>query len=164
MKKIFSFIVVLLLIFTSCKKKVEISEKSKVIAKYVVFNDSISRKIIKNLKSVKNFDKENDDYKQPFKLDGKVYEFETEYRLSSEGRLTRLDEHDYHSFAYSDFGLKKTTIDRETIGQKISIKFSQSHEQIIDDKDTIEIEKVYPKEKLIFVRRNDSRIDIYEYK
>ena len=54
------------------------NSKSKIIAKYIVFNDSISRKIIKNLDGVEPFDKKNDDYKQPFKLDGKIYQFETE--------------------------------------------------------------------------------------
>lgn len=163
MKKKNYFIILLLFILFSCEKRIEIPEKSKIIAKYIVFNDSISRKIIKNLDSVEPFDKKNDDYKQPFKLDGKIYQFETEFRLEN-GKLFRLDEHEYNSFQYSDLGLKKININRETIGIETLIKFSKTRRQIIDSKDTIEIHKVYPKEKLIFVNRNDGRINIYEYK
>ncbi|MES2864896.1 MAG: hypothetical protein V4666_12300 [Bacteroidota bacterium] len=163
MKKTFYSIILLLFIFSSCEKKIEIPENSKVIAKYVVFEDSISRKIIKNLDSVEPFDKKNDDYKLPFKLDEKIYQFETEFRLS-DGRLTRLNEHEYHTFQYSNFGLKKININRETIGTETLIEFSKSREKIIDSKDTIEIENIYPKEKLIFVKRDDGRVNVYEYK
>jgi hypothetical protein len=167
MKKTFSFIILLLLILTSCKEKIEIPEKSKIIAKYIVFEDSISSKVIKDLKNVEEFDSKNEDYKQPFKLDGKFYQFETEYRLGSNGKLNILNEHNYHSFDYADYGIEKDTIKgKKTLGQRFSLKFSQSREEIIDCDDTLEIEKVYPKEKLIFVKqeRNDGRISIYEYK
>lgn len=164
MKKIFGFVVFIHFIMTSCEEKIEVPENSKIIAKYVVFHDSISRKISEDLKDIKPFDKDNEDYKQPFKLDEKIYQFETEYRLSSEGRLTRLDEHEYNSINYSGLGLKKVEIgNRETLGQDILIKFSPSRRQIIDCKDTFEIEKVYHNEKLIFIQRNDSRINVYEY-
>jgi hypothetical protein len=164
MKKIFGFVVLIYFIITSCKEKIVIPKNSKIIAKYVVFHDSISRKILDDLKDIKPFDKKNEDYKQPFKLDGKIYQFETECRLSSEGRLIRLDEHEYNSFNYSDLGLKKIKIgNTETLGETILIKFSPSSRQIIDCKDTFEIENVYHNEKLIFVQRNDSRINIYEY-
>ena len=163
MKTTFSFIILLSIFLISCERKIEIPKNSILIAKYVVFEDSISKQIIKDLDSIKPFDKMNDDFKKPFKLDGKVYEFETEFKLSN-SRLIRLYEHEYHSFDYSKFSLKKIKINRESIGLKTSIKFSKSLQQIIDYKDTIEIEKVYPKEKLILVKRNDQRINIYEYK
>lgn len=64
----------------------------------------------------------------------------------------------------SDLGLKKVEIgNREALGETILIKFSPSRKQIIDCKDIFEIEKIYHNEKLIFVQRNDSRINIYEY-
>jgi hypothetical protein len=164
MKKIFGFVVLIYFIMTSCEKRIEIPKNSKIIAKYVVFHDSISRKILEDLKDIKPFDKNNEDYKQPFKLDEKIYQFETEYRLSSEGRLARFDEHEYNSFDYSDLGLNKVEIgDIEKLGLNILIKFSPTRKQIIDCKDSFEIEKVYHKEKLIFVQRNDGRINIYEY-
>jgi hypothetical protein len=163
MKKKFSFIILFITFLISCEKKVEIPEKSEVIAKYIVFEDSISRKIIKELDSIEPFDKKNNDYKQPFKLDGKFFQFETEIKLS-EGRLIKMFQHDYYTFKYSTFGIKKLKINLETIGKETSIKFSKSREEIIDYKDTLDIETVYPKEKLIFVKRNDQRINIYEYK
>lgn len=164
MKKIVGFVVLIYFIMTSCEEKIFIPKNSKIIAKYVVFHDSITRKILDDLKDIKPFDKKKEDYKQPFKLDEKIYQFETEYRLSSEGRLTRLDEHKYNSFNYSDLGLKKVEIgNREALGETILIKFSPSRKQIIDCKDIFEIEKIYHNEKLIFVQRNDSRINIYEY-
>ena len=166
MKKTFSIIVLLFLILTSCEKKVEIPAKSKMIAKYIVFEDSISSKLIEDLKSVKEFDNKSNGEKPPFKLDGKYYKFEREFKLDSEGFLNILNEHNYYSFDYADYGIKKDTIkDKETLGQRFSLKLSKSRKQIIDCGDTLEIEKVYPKEKLIFVKqdRKDGRINIYEY-
>lgn len=159
-----SFIV--LFLFIGCEKKNEIPLKSKIVAKYIVFEDIISSKLIEDLNSVKEFDNKNEGDKPPFKLDGKFYKFEREFRLNSEGRLTVLHEHNYYSFDYVDYGIKKSIIDKKTIGQRLLIKFSPSNKQVIDCKDTLEIEKVIPKKKLIFVKekRNDGRISIYEYK
>ncbi|OXA77659.1 hypothetical protein [Flavobacterium frigidimaris] len=167
MKKTFRFTILLLSILTSCEKKVEIPIKSKMVAKYIVFEDSISSKLIEDLKNVKEFDNKDEGDKPPFKLDGKYYKFEREYRLDSEGFLKVVNEHNYYSFDYADYGIKKDPIkDRETLGQRFSLKLSNSREKIIDCGDTLEIEKVYPKEKLIFVKqdRKDGRINIYEYK
>ena len=163
------FIFSLLLVLTNCQKAIELPNNAKLTAKYVVFEDSISSKIIKDLKKVKEFDKKNEDYKQPFKLDGKIYEFETEYKLGSNDSLKHLIEHVFHSFKYSDFGMKKYSWNKEakrTLGLRFFLKFSDSREEIIDSKDTLEIDKVYLKEKLIFVKpqRNDGRVNIYEYK
>ena len=164
MKKVFGLVVLIHFTMTSCEEKIVIPENSKIIAKYVVFHDSISRKISEDLKDIKPFDKDNEDYKKPFKLDEKIYQFEIEYRLSSEGRLIRLVENEYNSIIYSDLGLRKVEIgNRETLGETILIKFSPSRKQIIDCNDIFEIEKNYQNEKLIFVQRNDSRINIYEY-
>lgn len=167
MKTKYTFILVLLILI-SCQKNIEIPEKANLVAKYVVFDDSLSSKIIKDLKDVREFDKKNDNDKPPFKLDGKFYKFETEYKLGSEGRLRKLIEHNYYSFEYADFGIKKIIMEdkvRKALGKTFSLKFSASREQIVDCKDTLEIEKVYPKEKLIFVkqRRKDGRLNIYEY-
>ena len=166
MKTTYSFIL-LLLVLTSCQKKIEIPANAKLVAKYVVFNDSISSKIIKDLKNVKEFDSKNKLDKSTFKLNGKFYKFETEYRLE-EGRLISFNEHIYHSFNYSDYGMKKIVMAdsvRENLGKTFLLKFSNSRKQIIDCKDTLQIEKVYPKKKLIFVKleRNDGRVNIYEY-
>lgn len=162
MKKRLSLFILFFTILISCTKKNKIPNNSEVVAKYIVFEDSISRKIIKDLEIVKSFDKKNDDFKQPFKLNGKIYQFETEFKLNK-GRLIRLEVHEYNSFKYSSYGLKKIEINKETIGFETLIKFSKSREQIIDSGDTLEIENVYPEEKLIFIKRNDGRINIYEY-
>jgi len=148
------------------KKKFEILPKSKVIAKYVVFEDSISSKLIDNLNAVKEFDNKRERDKSPFKLDGKFYKFEREFKLDSKGHLTILTEHNYYSFDYADYGIKKTLIDRKTIGQTLLVKFSPSYKEVIDCKDTFEIEDIIPEKKLIFVKqkRKDSRLFIYEYK
>jgi hypothetical protein len=166
MKRTFT-IILLLSVLVSCQKKIELPINAKLIAKYVVFNDSISSKILKDLKNVKEFDNKNKLDKVPFKLDGKFYKFETEYRLE-DGKLITYHEHIYNSFKYSDYGIKKIVMSdnvRENLGKTFSLKFSVSREQIIDCKDTLQIEKVYPKEKLIFVKpeRNDGRVNIYEY-
>ena len=165
MKKTFSFTILLLSILTSCEKKVEIPKKSKIIAKYVVFEDNISRKIVKNLKAVKEFDKSDNNDKEPFKLENKIYKIERDFRLDS-GKLKILNEHIYHSFNYADFGLKKIEINRETIGQTTLIKFSKSFGEVVDGKDTLEIEEIFPEKKLFFVKekRIDGRKSIYEYK
>lgn len=167
MKTTYTFILAFL-VLVSCQKKTEIPAKAKLTAKYIAFNDSLSSKIIEDLKEVKEFDKKNDEDKLPFILYGKYYKVETEFKLGRNGKLRKLIEHKYHSFEYSDFGLVKIVMEnsvRETLGQKFTLKFSESREQIIDCNDTFKIKKVYPKEKLIFVEkeRNDGRVNIYEY-
>jgi hypothetical protein len=161
-----TLIITLSIIFLACEKQPKIPDASKVIAKYVVFEDSISSKIIKDLKKVKEFDNSNEDYKHPFKLNKNIYQFETEFKLDSEGRLAKIFQHEYHSFNYSDLGLKSLDLNKETIGQTLSIKFTGLKNQIIDCDDTLEIEKIFPENKLIFVtqNRNDGRKTIYEYR
>ena len=156
----------LIFLFFSCEKKVEIPPKSKIIEKHIVFNNSISSKIIKDLNAIKEYHNDGDDEKSTFKLDGNYYKFETNFKLYADGTLWKLNQSLYHSFNYSDFGLEKIKINDKTIGINFSIKFSPSHDKIIDCGDTLEIEKVYAKEKLIFVKqkRNDHRICIYEYR
>ena len=155
-----------ILFLYGCENKVVAPINSKLVAKYIAFEDSISSKLIKNLKNVKEFDSNEEDYKPSFKLDGKYYKFEREYRLDSEGFLKVLHEHLYYTFNYADYGIKKDSVkDRETLGQRFFLKFSKSYDKIIDCGDTLEIEKIYPEEKLIFVKqyRNDGRVWFYEY-
>lgn len=157
---------ILLIVLLSCEKKPKIQPKSKLTAKYIVLNENISRRIIPDLNGIREFDKSDNNDKQPFKIDGKVYKIDIDFRLHPDGHLKILNENIYHSFNYSDFGLKKIEIDRKTIGKTILIKFSPSYDKIIDGEDTLQIEKIYPKEKLLFVKekRDDGRINIYEYK
>ncbi len=163
-KTLLKLIFIFLLI--GCERKLEIPPKSKICAKYIVLNEDISRRITHDLKNIKEFDKSDNNDKEPFKIDGKVYTIDIDFRLYLNGRLKILNENLYDSFNYSDFGLKKIEIDRKTIGEKLLIKFSPSHDKIIDCNDTLEIEKNFPKEKLLFVKekRNDGRVTIYEYK
>ena len=155
-----------LLIMFGCERKPEIPIGSKITAKYIVLNENISRRIIHDVAKVKEFDRSDNNDKEPFKIDGKVYKIDMDFRLYGDGSLKILNENLYHSFNYSDFGLKKIEINRKTIGEKFSIKFSASYDKIIDGNDTLEIEKNYPKEKLLFVKENtdSGRIRIYEYK
>ncbi|PIF33524.1 hypothetical protein CLU81_4140 [Flavobacterium sp. 9] len=155
-----------LFLLIGCERKFEIPPKSKLTAKYIVLNENISRRIIHNLNDVKEFDKSDNNDKEPFKIGGKVYKIDLDFRLYPNGHLKVLNQNLYHSFNYSDFGLKKIQIDQKTISENFLIKFSPSYDKIIDCNDTLEIEKNYPKEKLLFVKenRNSGRIRIYEYK
>ncbi|QOG01928.1 hypothetical protein [Flavobacterium sp. MDT1-60] len=155
-----------LLILIGCERKPEIPIGSKITAKYIVLNENISRRIIHDITNVKEFDKSDNNDKEPFKIDGKVYKIDMDFRLYPDGRLKILNENLYHSFNYSDFGLKKIEINRKTIGEKFSIKFSPFYDKIIDCNDTLKIEKNYSTEKLLFVKENrdSGRIRIYEYK
>lgn len=155
-----------LFLLIGCERKIEIPSNSKIIAKYIVLNDNISKRVTSYLKDIQGFDKSDNNNKKPFKIDGKVYKIDIDFRLYSDGRLKKLNENIFHSFNYSDFGLKKIEINRKIIGKTLLIKFSPNRDKIIDCKDTLEIEKVYPNEKLLFVRenRNDGRVSIYEYK
>lgn len=78
MKTTFTFFLLLLLLI-SCQREIEIPLKSKIIEKHIVFEDSISSKIIKDLKAVKAYCNDGDDDKSSFKLDGKYYKFETNF-------------------------------------------------------------------------------------
>lgn len=156
-----------ILFLYGCENKVKAPVNSKLVAKYITFEDSISSKLIQNLKDVKEFDNNGQDYKPSFKLDGKYYKFEREYRVDSKGFLKVLHEHLYYTFNYADYGIKKDSIkDRETLGQRFFLKFSKSYDKIIDCGDTLDIKKINPEKKLIFVKqhRNDGRVWFYEYK
>ena len=155
-----------LLIMFGCERKPEIPIGSKITAKYIVLNENISRRIVHDVTNVKEFDRSDNNAKKPFKIDGKVYKIDMDFRLYADGSLKILNENLYHSFNYSDFGLKKIEVNKKTIGEKFLIKFSTSYDKIIDCNDTLEIEKNYPKEKLLFVKENtdSGRIRIYEYK
>jgi hypothetical protein len=82
MKRIlFNFILIFL--FFSCEKKFDIPSNSKIIEKHIVFEDSITSKIIKDLNAVKGYHNDGGDEKHSFKLDGKYYKFETNFKLLS---------------------------------------------------------------------------------
>ena len=55
-KGLSKFILLAILFLYGCKNKVEAPINSKLIAKYIAFEDSISSKLIKNLKNVKEFE------------------------------------------------------------------------------------------------------------
>ena len=155
--------------FISCKKKLEVPKNSQLFAKHIVFNENISSKIIATTEKeivVEEFTKRKESH-PIFKLDNKIYKSEFSFTLYPDGTLHRVysqcdDEHEI----YSKIGVDTLNINQKTIGINFFIKLTESHRQIIDGKDTLNIEKIYPKEKLILVKeqKDKGRITFYEYK
>ena len=158
---IINFLPILFFFFISCKKDFGIPENSKIFAKHIVFDSATTARVI-DTNDAEEFTKRKECHFE-FKLDNKIYSSEFSLILYPDGTLHELYRYWYQKpEMYGKNGLDTISID----GSKVSIKFSKEHNQIIDEKDTLDIEKVYEKEKLILTRQQQhkNRIIFYEYK
>jgi hypothetical protein len=158
---IINFLPILFLFFISCNKDFGIPENSKIFAKHIVFDQATTARIVDTNNAAK-FTKHKECHFK-FKLDNIIYSSEFNLILWPDGTLHRL----YLCWERKPEMYVKNRIDTISIdGSKVSIKFSKEHNQIIDGKDTLDIEKVYGKENLILVRqqKQKNRIIFYEYK
>jgi|APHig6443717497_1056834.scaffolds.fasta_scaffold331780_1 hypothetical protein len=158
-----------LFLLISCKQRIEIPQDSYITTRFTVFDEKISPQLdVCPCDTIKNFIENNGD-DCIFRLE--EYTFEVEYKmiLSEEGHMLRLEEHSVtKDIDYKKFGIIKNQTDPTKLnGFDFFIRFSSSKKQIIDGNDTLEIEKIFPKEKLIFVENkntNKGRRNIYQYK
>ncbi|MBA4155180.1 hypothetical protein [Flavobacterium sp.] len=163
MKKTFT-IILLAILFSGCKPEVQIPPTSKIDAKFIVFGHNLSKTTIVDSTKAHEFNFKN--YMDfGFRVENKVYDIEYLLLLNDNGRLKAMEEHKSpNSYLYKKT-VKKLPINIETIGHKTLIRFSTSREYIIDGLDTIKIEKVFPKHKLILVGdEDDVRNSFYHYK
>ena len=154
-------------VLSSCDEKLQVPMNSQIFAKHIVFDENITSKILKTTNievAVEEFTKRKESH-SVFKFENKIYKSEFNFILYPDGTLHRLlSQCDDEPEIYSKI-INPLNIDRKTIGVNFLIKLSKSHREIIDGKDTLIIEKIYPKEKLILVKQqNDKgRITFYEY-
>ena len=163
MKK--TFIILLLAIsFSNCKHEVHIPKGSYIDDKFIVFSPIISKVTILDSSKVRDFDmKYYMDF--GFRVDKKMYDIEYELELDKSGHLKHFSEYrSPNSYLYKK-AIKRIQFNYDSIGFKTLIKFSSSREYIIDGDDTIKIEKVFPKQKLVLVGKDeDLRNYFYHYK
>lgn len=156
-----------LILFINCEHKIEIPENSKLIAKYTVFDEYISPNLnVCPGDTILAFNDSNGDC--IFRLDTLLFETEFKQGLNDQGYMSTLDSHTVtKNIDYKKFGIEKDTTNWEKVrGNDFWIRFSEQHDKIIDGIDTLEIQRVFPNEKLIFVEsRNEKkgRRFIYEY-
>jgi hypothetical protein len=155
------------IILFSCGKKNEIPKNSIIVSKFRVFDENISPKLnvcpndtIRNFTECKGED-------CMFKLDKYIFEVDYKISLTEEGHMKKFQSHSVtEEIDFKKFGITNDTINLHGLnGNDILIKFSKSRNEIIDGDKILEIVKVFPIEKLIFVKedkKNGRRI-IYEY-
>jgi hypothetical protein len=165
--KILFLITLISIFFLSCNKKLEVPKNSQLFAKHIVFDENVTSKILKstNVEVVVEEFTKNKESHTVFKFENKIYKSEFNFILYPDGTLHRLYRQcDDEPEIYSKI-IDSLNINRKTIGVNFLIKLSKSHTGIIDGKDTLSIEKIYPKEKLILVKQqnNIGRITFYEY-
>ena len=104
-----------------------------------------------------------------FRLEENIFEVEFKMTLSKEGHMLQLEQHSVtNKIDYEKFGIVKDSTDFNKLkGNDFFIRFSKSKNEIIDGIDTLTIERIFSKEKLIFVENKNSkkgRRYIYQYK
>ncbi|MBP6754949.1 MAG: hypothetical protein KA210_02285 [Bacteroidia bacterium] len=145
----------------SCNNKLKAPDNMQIFAKHIVFNDSLTS-VITDTSDALEFTKKTEAH-FVFKLSDKIYKSEFSLILYPNGTLHRLYKYCEDELEiYSKNQLDTIEID----GAEISIKLSKRGDQIIDVRDTFDIEKIFPKEKLILVKQQpyNKRIIFYEYK
>ncbi len=162
MKKTITITVLISLVFFNCKHQSPIPENSRIDGKYIVFSPRISKTTLDSIK-IENFKFESNKY-PGFILNEKRYDIEYFFKLFNNGHLDYMTEYkDGDSYVYKN-GIKKLPINNETIGITTLIHFSSNREYIIDKLDTLKIEKIFPKQKLILVGNDDDvRNYFYHY-
>ena len=68
-------LIILIILTIGCSKQSELPKNSNIVAKYIVFNNQISSKTIKNLDSISEL-KNSNEIISPFKLDKEFYDLE----------------------------------------------------------------------------------------
>lgn len=165
MKKLLYFLP--LVLFINCEPKIGIPENSKLVARYTVFDEYISPRLnVCPGDTIPAFSDNSHDCL--FRLDTLLFETEFRIGLNDEGNMKTLDMHSVtKNIDYERFGLEKDTTNWDTAnGKDFWIRLPKQRDKIIDGIDTLEIERIFPNEKLIFVeRRNEKkgRRFIYQY-
>ena len=159
------FILFTSLVISSCGPELKVPEDSQLFAKHIVFDENQTLKMV-DTAYAEPF-KKHEEYHDIFKLKNRIYASEYTFTLHPDGSLHRVYYYTGRKDPiYKKTGLNPLDINRDEIGKNFWIKLSESHSHIIDNGDTLEIEKIYPNEKLVFVKKQNNlgRITLYEYK
>jgi len=105
MKKLFCLL--LLIVFINCGRNIEIPERSKLIAKYIVFDEYISPKL--NVCSSDTIPVFNDNKSDClFRLDTLIFETEFKIGLNDDGHMMTLEDHSVtDNIDFGKFVIKK---------------------------------------------------------
>ncbi|MDI1318457.1 hypothetical protein [Flavobacterium sp.] len=158
-----NLLLILPFLFLSCNRESQIPENSRIDMKYIVFSPGMNNITIADTSKLHDYKFENNmDY--GFRLENKLYDMEYRIKLDEKGRLLGLLEYkNINSPIYKI--IKKFPMNYETIAEETFIRFSPSRENVIDGLDTMTIEKVFPKQKLVRVGTDKNiRNYFYHYK
>ena len=161
--KFYLLILFICIIFVGCSKS-KVPEDSQIFAKHIIFNEEITRKIIDTI-DAPLFTKYKE-FHYIFKFNNNIYKSEYTFTLHPDGSLHRVYYYSgKKSKIYSQI-IDSLDINRNEVGKVFWIKLSETHNQIIDGKDTLDIDQIYPEEKLILIKQQKypGRIIYYEYK
>lgn len=154
-------------LFISCHKA-KVPDNANIIAKYIVFDEYISPYLdVCADDTIPSF-RENTDYCL-FSIDTMVFATEYKIVLNDEAHMVQFHTHtSTGNIDYEKFNIEKNFKDPEKLnGLDFWIRFSEDRDKVIDGTDTLEIERVFTKDKVIFTERKNEkkgRRFIYEYK
>lgn len=146
-------------------QKIKVPENSKIVAKYIVFDENVSAKILKDTSEILQL-KSRDKIKDSFRLGKNVYVVEYVFFVSENGKLEKIDEHTYNvDYKKTGIGLKKEIIDFENVGFDFLLKFTGGGSQIVYRKDTLDIHEIYLEQKLFTTQEQEfaHRKVFYQY-
>ncbi|MEP2446242.1 MAG: hypothetical protein ABJI69_03355 [Balneola sp.] len=144
--------IIAIFLVTGLQQKQEKEPRFKIIAKYVVLDEELSPSHYNCQDEVKEFLK-MDKLDCSFLVDKQEFDILEKFVLDNNGQLKEY--WNYKPMGPLTYELKDLRADQkfsDMIGVE-KIKINSSPEQVFDSGDTLEIEKIYHKEKLIFVER-----------
>lgn len=150
------------------QKDYTISQNAFVVSKYLVLDEKLSPQITNCARAIPDFkDFDND---CSFLLDKMEFDVQEKYNVDTYGKLKEyLRYKSEGALFYTLEDLKTDTIYYNSLGLKnFNLAFSEDKKYIIDSSDTLEIERIFPNEKLIFTKRTSKQIEdkrrvIYQY-
>lgn len=169
MKK--GLIILFLYSITGCAtQSIKIPKNAKIIAKYVVHDEKHSPNLSK-CSDLKNDFLVANKYDCTFTMEGYEFDIEDKYIFNEDGQFTEF--WDYLSEGPVVSKIEKLKNDKNYLtsidGENITVKWGINKKVIITERDTLKIDKIFPKYKLIWIeqdketRKNGRRI-LIEYK
>lgn len=144
-----------LLIFVGCSKNQEIPENSKIVAKYIVWNEKISPKRTDCTSELKSFN-EMHKFDCSFKLNNNEFDIKEKFTLNNKGDLKEYWVYRSESpLVYTLSDLKEDPKYFNSINAKnLKIVLLKSKTEISSSGNIFIIEKILKNEKLIFAKQD----------
>lgn len=101
-----------LFILISCKQNNSIPDNSIIIAKYIVLNENLSNKVLKDIENIENLNPDNE-FQVAFKLAESKYFIEYKFFINHDGSLLKINDLTHNDSLYLEYNLEKENIDFE---------------------------------------------------